>query len=504
MPFAAPYLDAYLQRARMQAAPTGALAAYADPRIIAAGGGNPALAGGAGQAVLEGGQGVDIPLGPEWNRTSAEVGMPENFFPPQIPTGGFSDEMADLSAVGGPAEGSLPGGGPPYPTGSIDELAGGNPAMAAAPSGALGGPAPSMGGAPPEESPIVTGTIEAAAAAEKVPTGPQMAAAGYESPESVERARAMAQEMMAGPDPKDKWLAVALAGAQMAASQNPSMLGAAGEGAVAGLGEYARQRSETRKDQLGGANLELTAEQVSQAGQAAYDKAIVDAQSLDIERQKAASGEKTANAAVTRAESTSLYYQALAGHGFWDAEGANSDGDAVLVNRNTGEERVLKDVTPLSIGKVTGPERIAAQLIEEAEANGQAMSRREAYEIALGIHAKQQIALQNLGMKAIAAHQAWSNAWHADHQMLPRAEKSPEVQALYDAAEVEFYNRLNAELERSMEEPAASASSTATGVTPEAIPPKAVEMLLNDPSPSAQAEFDAVFGTGAARAALGR
>lgn len=112
-------------------------------------------------------------------------------------------------------------------------------------------------------------------------------------------------------------------GLGMAASRNPSALGAIGEGGLAGFGTYSRSVSEERKQVAEAQKL------AREAQKAAEEMSLRTRSQTETERHHRASEKQTAEAAKPRAK--------------WEYLGPAEDGSgSVYVNSATGEERVSK------------------------------------------------------------------------------------------------------------------------------------------------------------------
>jgi len=85
----------------------------------------------------------------------------------------------------------------------------------------------------------------------------------------------LAQTQGAGASDRDKFLALALGGARMAASRNPTLFGAAGEGAEAGIGAYQQADQRAKAEALRRAGQEMEGEAAAErAGARAEDRVI--------------------------------------------------------------------------------------------------------------------------------------------------------------------------------------------------------------------------------------
>jgi hypothetical protein len=153
--------------------------------------------------------------------------------------------------------------------------------------------------------------------------------------------------MTMGGDPEqNKWLALAKAGFAMAASQNPHLLGAAGEGALAGLTDYTKSRQELLQNRYTAAQLQQAAQ--THAAEIANQQAQRELQQkefqLHLEAQNA-----TLPAEVRLKNAQAEYF---AQHGnYWDARagmpgggtgGGRGSANADLMHWNTNVTNLTK------------------------------------------------------------------------------------------------------------------------------------------------------------------
>ena len=148
------------------------------------------------------------------------------------------------------------------------------PAMAPR-GGAMQNPALSgVSGVPAPPAPVPRPEVAAQAAAQSVaeaggtPEQQQAAAlSAYERASQAARERVqaiLAQQEGAGISDRDKWLSLALGGARMAASRNPTFFGALGEGAEAGIQNFAAQDRLAKDQARARTGQQLQAEQLAE------------------------------------------------------------------------------------------------------------------------------------------------------------------------------------------------------------------------------------------------
>lgn len=126
--------------------------------------------------------------------------------------------------------------------------------------------------APPAPAPRPEAAAQAAAqaVAESGGTPEQQQAAAlsaYERASQAARERVqaiLAQQEGAGISDRDKWLSLALGGARMAASRNPTFFGALGEGAEAGIQNFAAQDRLAKEQARARTSQQLQAEQIAE------------------------------------------------------------------------------------------------------------------------------------------------------------------------------------------------------------------------------------------------
>lgn len=168
--------------------------------------------------------------------------------------------------------------------------------------------------------------------------------------------------MTMGGDPEqNKWLALAKAGFAMAASRNPSILGAAGEGAEAGLSDYLKSRQETLQNRYTAAQLQQAAQDhaasiaASQASQALAQKEF----DLKLDEYK-----QTLPADLALKAAQADYY---ASHGnYFDARaampggsGGSGAGNTALMHWNTNVGNLSKQyLAALPVGQMNDPANI--------------------------------------------------------------------------------------------------------------------------------------------------
>lgn len=199
--------------------------------------------------------------------------------------GGFGPSRIPFQDPSAGGFGPAPSGGGPVPQPS--QTAG--PPMGPASGGAL--PPPML--RPDADTGAVTGGDPAAVLGASV----QAAQLAKDSPDVT---KSVINDLMTmGGDPEqNKWLALAKAGFAMAASKNPSILGAAGEGAEAGLSDYLKSRQETLQNRYTAAQLQqgeqtrqanIAAQQASQAlAKQEYEQKVYEfSKTLPIEEAKA-------------------------------------------------------------------------------------------------------------------------------------------------------------------------------------------------------------------------
>lgn len=186
-----------------------------------------------------------------------------------------NDPLAQAIAAA-QAAGQAPAQAPAAEAGAATPPAQGDtpPPAALAPSG---GAAPnpavsSVSGTRPAATPSPAAAAQAAAesVAESGGTPEQQQAAAvsaYEKASQAARERVqaiLAQQEGAGISDRDKWLSLALGGARMAASRNPTFFGALGEGAEAGIQNFAAQDRLAKEQARARTGQQLQAEQIAE------------------------------------------------------------------------------------------------------------------------------------------------------------------------------------------------------------------------------------------------